>query len=151
MNAKDFLNERMEPPANSRLDLPTSIKFPDSAYLYGTLMSQPRPEPDYTEQLDKLGHSSDAANAELRAVNVRFEELQSQLAVSNTALSEAEKEIKTLNATTEKLRQELDEECKRAAKAEKKAQIIAFVIAIIGAVLSGAASVFFALYCAKGV
>ena len=98
-------------------------------------LAEPIIPPDYTEPLDRLNRSSEATNEELRAVNSK--------------LDHAKEKIKALNETVEQLRCELDKERKRAAKAEKKAQIIAFIIAIIGAVLSGAASVFFALHCAK--
>lgn len=106
---------------------------------------EPALPPDYTEQLDRLGHSSDAANAELRAVNARLEELRSQLNVSNAALSEAEKEIKALNVTVEELRRELDKERKRAEKSENSTQRLSVFAAILSAAVSVSLSVLIAV------
>lgn len=148
----DFLNELMPLPKNLNKPVPGEKLSAalDKFAAYCPEIGEYDPPPDYTEQLNKIGSNSGAANEELRALNAKLCELQAQITVSNSALAEAEKEIKALNATAESLRRELDEERRRAEKAEKKAQIIAFIIAIIGAVLSGAASVFFALHCAKG-
>lgn len=88
----------------------------------GSEYSEPITPPNYTEQLNRLNHSSEAANEELRAVNAK--------------LDHAKDEIKTLNETVVQLRRELDEERKKSAKTEKNMQWLSVLVAILSAVIS---------------
>lgn len=130
----EFLNKPMVPPAfpNDLFTDPLSAAL-DEISQKPAEYTEYAPPPNYTEQLNRLNRCSEDANEELRAVNSK--------------LDHAKEEIKALNETVEQLRCELDEERKRAKQAEKKAQIIAFVVAVIGAALSGATSVFFSRIC----
>ena len=131
----DFLNELMPPPKfgdEHSLNKKLSSAL-DEAAAWSREPGEFEPPPDYTEPLNRLNRNSEAANEELREINAKF--------------AEAKEEIKALSETVVQLRKELDEERERAKQAEEKAQVIAVVVAIIGAALSGAASVFFSHIC----